>query len=255
MQRSVRTRLRKGVSEAERVCVMVTTKAVGQGTGLTPDMLDFRQVTADEQPRGTIKFGDPDENAENRLVYEDKIAFLSGQKVTRDLEKSEILHTSDLEAPVGDSLGDIVKSGLRAVAVDVDSSSLFGGLLRPNDRVDVLATFPVGTTVITPDGEQEFGSDRTVVILEDIPVLAVGGRLDRGSSREGYRSSGNVVLALPMEKALPLTHLRKETKISLFVRSAADTGETGYAGTGVGVEAMAELVKTLRKAVGRAAAK
>lgn len=69
--------------------------------------------------------------------------------------------------------GATLRPGWRAIAVNVDKSGLstFGGLVSPNDRVDVIR--------ILDEGENT-GTART--LLTDVRVLAVGGRIDAPSA-------------------------------------------------------------------------
>lgn len=96
----------------------------------------------------------------------------------------------------------------------VDRTSLLGGLLQPNDRVDVLATFPAGITI---HGVQTERHEKTMVILEDVTVLAVGGRMTEGGAIRGG-GGGTVVLALDPDQSLLMSHVQKNADISLLLR-------------------------------------
>ncbi len=209
--------------ERPMVGVLAAKRGLSRGDTVKSSDLGWKEVVKEEQPVGTIKFGNPDESSESRRKYEDQLAMLEGLKVRRDIGKGEILHETDFETELGETLGEIVREGYRAFAIDVSRNSLLGGLLQPNDRVDVLATYSSTAFVIGVNTQSTRGGGReeTAVILENVPVVAVGGRLARASAA-GRGTSGTVVLELTPDEALTLTHVQNRARLSLLLRSPAD---------------------------------
>jgi len=108
-----------------------------------------------------------------------------------------------------------VPPGKRAVTLAVDPACGVAGLLKPGDLVDVFVT--------SDDG----ASPRTIALMQNAPVLAVGRTFSAQPAKaEGAAfadaSDGTVTLAaLPFE-AEQLTHLEQTGRIKLVLRAPGD---------------------------------
>jgi pilus assembly protein CpaB len=84
------------------------------------------------------------------------------------LRKGEQITLNKLMAPgIRSGLSKQVTPGKRAISIPVNDVSGVNRLLKPGDRVDVLAT-------IDPPGNTAKGAQVTKIILQDVPILAVG---------------------------------------------------------------------------------
>ena len=126
---------------------------------------------------------------------------------------------------------------MRALTIQAFATALFGGLLRPGDRVDILVT--VGDSATINQG-------RTAVALENVMVLAVGQEVnvtgpDRPTTvaeaqdrsvRMGTAS--NVTVQVTMEESSLLAQARNRGTIFLALRSPLDqiTNPNQYADVG-----------------------
>lgn len=93
------------------------------------------------------------------------------------LKGEHILSTMLSEKGQSAGLALKVRKGYRAVSVGVDAITGVSGLIRPGDKVDVLATFEF-------DGGSKNLEKRTYTILQNINVLAVGQNLGADSMVE-----------------------------------------------------------------------
>ncbi len=115
----------------------------------------------------------------------------------------------------GVALALAVPPGKRAVTVAVDPAGGVAGLLKPGDLVDVFVT--------TDDG----AGPRTIALMQDAPVLAVGKTFSAQPARAeapglADASDGTVTLAaLPFE-AEQLTHLEQTGRLKLVLRAPGD---------------------------------
>ncbi len=105
---------------------------------------------------------------------------------------------------------------MRALALPVDKVASFGGLLKPKDHVDILGTFQ-------KPGE---GDVETVTLLQNVAVLAVGGRLGSGrevskGNRREARVSTVTALVTPEEAEL-LVFAQDRGSLSLTMRNEED---------------------------------
>jgi len=229
----------------DTVWALTAAKDLQKGNALTDAAIDAREVVKADQPWCTIKTGNPKGEGDAAKRYEELKLSLNGRVVNRNVPKGDMLLLTDLEEEHGSSLGEMLKAGQRAVLVQVDRSSMVGGLLQPNDRVDVLATYQSGMVVV---GERGSGKTvpKTVVVLEDVPIAAVGSRLARSDAAAGGGGS-SVVLALDPDRALLLSHVQKEATISLLLRPRVETTSDTYTKTEVGQGDVQDRLNQLRK--------
>lgn len=217
----------KAQNSMEKIAVLTAKTELKEGDPLKSESLSFRMVAKADQHWSTIQLADPDQGADARRQYEDIRAVLHGRILARTVKENEILGYQDFREPPAERLSLQLKDGQRGLAVTVDTASLMGGLLQPNDRVDVLATFPAGISI---RGGASEPYDKTMVILTDITVYAVGGRMARMEGGTSTGSGATVVLALNPDQALKLSHVQKSaTKISLLLRPSEAVNAGNYA--------------------------
>lgn len=143
-----------------------------------------------------------------------------GQTTMFTVKKGQPLLTTDLASTQSEArLSQVITPEMRALALPVDKVSSFGGLLRPKDHVDILGTFQ-------KPGE---GDVETVTLLQNVAVLAVGGKLGSGrdagddGKRRGSDTRKSTVTALVTpEEAELLVFAQDRGKLSLTMRNETD---------------------------------
>lgn len=136
---------------AEPVSAVIATRDIQAG-----ELLDEGAITGKTIP---LKFSEPGalgdiENASGRVAA---VPIRKNAQVTAMNARlaSEIKSVSPL-----------IPAGKRAVSVALDDAGAMAGLLKPNDMVDVIATFDLG-------GESQV-KRTTLAVAENVQVLAVG---------------------------------------------------------------------------------
>lgn len=132
-------------------------------------------------------------------------------KVTKvPLLPGELLMRGKLAAPgEGEAgLSSQLPQGRRALTVAADEVKAVAGLVQPGDRVDVIATLA---------GEVA-GAEKSRLLLEDIPVLAVGPRLESGQRVPRGEAPRSITLAVTPEQAVALTLAEERGRIRLALR-------------------------------------
>lgn len=210
--------------QRDQVWVASAARRLEAGAELSPELIGRVRMAAEPQPWSTIKLRDPDAGVESRRQYDEMMAMLSGRVLNRDVERGELILWTDLEGAGDAGLSDLLWGEHRGVAVEVDQSSMMGGLLQPNDRVDVLATYEAGPVI---SGEASRRVARTVVMLQDVNILAVGGRIARGMPQQRSGRT-TIVLGLDPDDALALSHVQKQARISLLLRPRMAASESDY---------------------------
>jgi pilus assembly protein CpaB len=142
-----------------------------------------------------------------------------GQTVGETVPEGEpLLNLHLADANGGHRLSQVVESGQRALPLEIDKVTAFGGLLKPGDYVDILMTI-------------QNPRDRTVetrTLLQGVAILAVGGSL--GSEREagarggGTRRINNVTVLVTAEEAELLVLAEDQGELSLTMRNFGDVG-------------------------------
>ncbi|MGZ3420776.1 MAG: Flp pilus assembly protein CpaB [Polyangiales bacterium] len=187
------------------VKLLVARKAIEPGTVVTEDMLATRVV--------------PAAYVETRAVREVEKSRVVGLRMATPVQAQQTLMWTDLAITADDKrdLSSLVQPGMRAVGVRASNDDKSFALMRPGDRVDVIATMPV-----------EGSSDKrqSVVLLQNVLVLAVG--LDT-SSEQGAKSGGspssqdlllNLSCTLPEAQLLSLA--AEKGRLSVALRNPDD---------------------------------
>lgn len=191
---------------APLVPVVVAVRPLAAGAVIGEGDVAVREVAADAVAEGALAH------------REDAV----GRTALYPLAKGEQVLMQKL-APQGAAPGDAAAAlppGRVGVAVKVAPETAAGGLVRPGDRVDVVAALPAGV------GEQEAWV--ACVVARDVPVLAVGqevarpaegGALVRGG--KDAADAGTVTLAASPEQALALWAAAQRGRLSLALRGLA----------------------------------
>ena len=178
----------------------------------------------------------PESFVENRHIRASDRDRILGIRVSTPLEANQSLLWTDLSTGTSDrrDLSKLLREGMRALTINVDESSLFGGLLQPGDRVDVLFS------AIRPD------TNRTVTIplLQNILVLSVG--INTGGPGYGARKAQglDVNVAVTMEQATMLTHAAVRGTMQLVLRNPDDVEVV----TGIPETTDTDLIEAERRA-------
>lgn len=122
----------------------------------------------------------------------------AGRTLARPVQQGKPLLESDFVAKANHDFASTLPKTMRAVTIDVDTLNSINGLVRPDDRVDVLLTGDFG-----PKSSSGAGGQRQVAVLpllRLVKVLAVGHRflgehLQEQQADEGVQQAN---AALPM---------------------------------------------------------
>ena len=191
--------------------VMVEVLAAGQDIDLG-EPVRAEWLTTKALPQGLV---------EDRHLFASAARDLIGLPLAQSVHAGEAILRTDL-SPLSDSrrtLSGNIPAGQRAVTVITTSTSTFGGLLRPGDRVDVLLT--AGDVMIP-------ASWRAVFVLENVLVLAVGQNVQDHSSDEQREVrliiATNVTLQLTLDQSAMIAQARliPRAHLHLFLRNPND---------------------------------
>lgn len=193
-------------SGGQPVSLLLAIKPVEPGMLLTEEMLATRSV--------------PQAYVENRAVRATERAKVVGLRVATPIQANQTLMWTDLAIATDDrrDLSSLVQPGMRAVSVRAANDDKSFSLIRPGDRVDVVATMPSGAD-----------QRSSIVLLQNVLVLAVG--LDTGSDTSGARGPTEVrehivSLSLSLTEAQLVALAIEKGRVTLALRNPADVRVT-----------------------------
>ena len=192
----------------EPVSVLVATKDIDTGV-----LLDEAFLKVTEVPKRFLQPG--------ALIAMESA---SGQITAVPILKDEQIVGTKLTALGAQSgLGVRIPPGKRALSIEVNESSGVADLIRPNNFVDVVATFEM-------EGSDENSSSATSTVAQGILVLAVGQDLGGPSAAQKKNSvassadlllrekKNTVTLALSPKQVQEIEFAKVQGKISLALR-------------------------------------
>lgn len=183
--------------------VVVAAKPIPAKTVISPDMIAVQAI--------------PEQYVTGAAIRRKEEA--AGKTTTVPLAEGEIILESNLaQDRRGSAMAYWIPAGTRAVTVAVNEIIGVAGFIQPGDRVDVLATFP----------RQLAGVDKTRLVLEDIPVLAVARQTEAdGEKFKDFKSYTSVTLAVTPQQGLILALAEERGSLRLMLRPAIEEGRAG----------------------------
>lgn len=175
--------------------------------------LDAGDLSLQQWPLGTLPPG-----------HLARVEAASGRVVKGAMVKGEVVLAAKL-APAGlaGGLSAVVPAGYRAMTVRVDEVIGVGGFVQPGDRVDVLVTVDKGAFRENPGSR---------VVLQDVPVLAVGEKVqEEGDAAKPRKRKVTVVtLQILPEQGERLALAASEGKVILALRNQGDRDDKQTSG-------------------------
>lgn len=118
----------------------------------------------------------------------------------------------------------LVKSGMRAISVEISTESASGGFILPNDYVDVIMTYQM-TYMDATGMPTEMTTSET--ILQNVRVLAIDQIHDKDPETEGAYQVGNTATLEVNNKEAELIALaQRKGELTLSLRPWSDVGDT-----------------------------
>ena len=198
-------------SASERVEVMMARRDIPEGDKLR---------ASDIEPVKKLK-------SEVRADAMDKYdAYLAlGRKTLFPVKKGDFITWSHIEGGSPDAMGlaATIKPGMRAISIDVAGSAAVSGMVRPNDRIDVLGTFAFPS----PKNPTEMQTV-TLTVLQDVTILATGQSMarDRMDPRKRQATTFSTVTLEVTTREAELLVFAQQSKgrLSLSLRNSSDVG-------------------------------
>ncbi len=199
----------KEPADADTVSLIAARSAIAAGRELTSDLLTTREVPRQFAARQAIGRGD--------------VNLILGRRVAVALARNQIILWPDLETDAPAGFSALISGGERAFTVPL-RKGISTTLIRPNDRVDIIASFPVPPSpqALAGGGTLQRGAEMiNVVLLQNIPVVAVGDFFgDR--QRAGIRGGGDLTLSVTLSEAQLLMFAQEHGDMAAVLRGEGD---------------------------------
>ena len=202
-------RLEKKYGTLEVLCFRQDTPA---GTAISESDLDVRTV--------------PALGMRGQALVEDMKPDVIGRKTLLAHRRGDVLFWSDIEGgdPSLKGLSSDIKRQMRAVSISCSGAASVTGQVKPNDHVDVIATFNFPEL----EGAKAKGDPVTSTILQNVLVLATGRETSKtraakslGTQEQGYST---VTLEVTPREAEMLAFAEQiKGRLVLALRNRNDT--------------------------------
>ncbi|MEY4783216.1 MAG: hypothetical protein RIR41_1151 [Pseudomonadota bacterium] len=229
--------------------ILVANNTIPAGKFVSLDDLKWQGWPADAQMDSFIDKEKEAEALEKMVGAVARFDIVAGEPVT----KTKLQHPG-----TAGFMSVMLRPGMRAVSIEIETETAAGGFIQPNDHVDVIVTREVETANAQANPLAGIRSD---LILQNVRVLAIdqayGTPPMENSEGEARTGQGAVIvgsratLELSERDATLVNTARKAGDISLTLRSIADlSAPQGATGAGRayrdGVSQDAEGVRVYR---------
>lgn len=204
---AIHSRIQEIEEEAARgkmlVPVVVASQPLSAGDLIGTGSVSVRQI--------------PSEFVNRNMVTPDAYDRVDGQALLVDMDRGEPLQVSYTASRGGELFAATLKSGRRALTIDVDEISSISGMLRPGDRIDLMLTARAGDGV---GGEER---ELTFPMLSNIEVLATG-RTRKGAAggEASARGYAHVTLDVEPEDATRIIAAKAGGSLTAVLRAPGD---------------------------------
>lgn len=182
------------VARTSKVELLVASRAFTAGERIAAADLRWRNWPRDAVPDGAIIRNSGVSLDDFEKTYA-RYPVMAGEPVAE---------TKLVRPGAGSHAAALIAAGKRAVAVPVREESAAGGLVQPNDRVDVLWS--------SNSPGNAYGQKRAQTLLRNIKVLAIGGSVNTDTAQSGNNTA---TLELTQEQARTVAGARIGGEISL----------------------------------------
>lgn len=188
-----------GDNEEEMVKVLYAKSDIQAHIPLDENLVEFREVKKSAAQFGAVT---------SREEYD-------GRALRTAAVKDEPIMKAKLSEKGAFDASNRIKPGMRLVSIPVNLTTSHSGLLRPGDRVDILATYDVS-------GNSQKSVTTTRTVLEYVEVFAVDSLVEGNDPNQHDILAKNVSLLVTPDEAQILTLAQKEGTFHLALRGKKD---------------------------------
>jgi pilus assembly protein CpaB len=191
--------VRRAMATPSESQVVIAARDLNVGQLITDSDVRLAPVSAVALPHGSFR----------------NVSEVVGRGVVLPMQANEVvLGTKIAGAEEGAGLPAMITHGMRAVSVKVNDVVSVAGFVVPGTHVDVIVTG-------NPGSNSDPANTTTTTVLQDVPVLAAGKKLQRDSEGKPQDVPVITLLVSPSDAQL-LTLASSEGRIQLSLRNPTD---------------------------------
>ena len=191
--------VRRAMATPAESQVVIAARDLNVGQLITDSDVRLAPVSAVALPQGSFR----------------NVSEVVGRGVVLPMQANEVvLGTKIAGAEEGAGLPAMITHGMRAVSVKVNDVVSVAGFVVPGTHVDVIVTG-------NPGSNSDPANTTTTTVLQDVPVLAAGKKLQRDSEGKPQDVPVITLLVSPSDAQL-LTLASSEGRIQLSLRNPTD---------------------------------
>jgi pilus assembly protein CpaB len=200
------------VAQLKTVDVLVAKSDIGLGQTVKPEDMQWQSWPAATASSTFIRRSERPDATAQIVGSIARSPFIVGEPI-RELKLVKANGSGFMAA--------ILPTGMRAISTEISPETGAGGLILPNDRVDVI----LSKREKNPDKAGAPDTINSEVILSNVRVLAID---QAPKEKDGQNSvvGKTVTLELKSEQAETLAHARQSGTLALALRSIADANMT-----------------------------
>ncbi|MGE4486014.1 MAG: Flp pilus assembly protein CpaB [Oscillospiraceae bacterium] len=194
--------------------VITAAADIPADTPITAEMLTVTELPAEAVLRGTLT----DASQIQGKISESKI--YAGEQIT-----SSMLISAGEKG--NGTLAYAIEPGMRAITIAVDETAGLSYMITPGNHVDIIGEFLTGGDTGESSSAENEKISYTVMILEDITVLAVDSVLSEdGKIKSEAPAYTAITLQVTPEQAMELSMAQFEGQLRTVLRSPVDNEKT-----------------------------
>lgn len=220
---AIRQSLMESMSSNTQVSVLVPTVDLPAGATVRTGNFATRQVLADFVYDDTVRA--------------DEFDAVENQTLVRPVRRGTPIRRADISAMQVRDFSDMLKSGTRALTIDIDATNSADNMLKPGNHIDLfLIASPPPNAPGTSNGSSGNEGQSAQLLLSDLTVLATGRDVrprDYGEQMSRDRSEGapsdeysSLTLQVSPEQAGKIALAQKIGSLRAVLRNRADEGAT-----------------------------
>lgn len=148
-----------------------------------------------------------------------------GRKLQYRIKEGDIIQWTDFSVERRGGLASLIPSKERAFTIEV-SMGVQGGLLNPNDHIDIIASFalpdPVKAAAATAATWRQHSDMVNIVLLQNVTVIAVGDDMETVTAPGEGISGGSVTVAVTLPEAQLLMFASQHGELGAALRNEED---------------------------------
>lgn len=199
------------VVEITKAKVVVATQDIMPNIPITAEMLTVAEMPEEAVHLQSVK------NTEDVVGKVTSSKIMLGEQVL-----SSKLITPGESTPDG-TLAYSIEPGMRAITIAVSDITGLSNMIMPDNKVDIIGQYSV--SVLQPNGEEK-EIDYSVMLLEDVRVLAVDGNKTEQEKKSSETAYSSITLQVTPLQAMETSMSEFKGNLRAILRSPLDEGTT-----------------------------